>query len=269
MDVARLAAAVARPGVDTRLFVAVGTVASVRGDAGPDFTSADAVVVSARGTRVDVVLEPHNFPISCGFGVQGGSGFITTPIHAGDRVMVAIPDGDPMLEPWVFQVLPSNVAQVPIDGGQPLARNDRVAIVARGVPLDLRVQDKARIQIAADGTIDLSVDDGGGSIRITTDGQVQLGGSAASEHLLLGDIFRGAQAGMDTAIATTLELVADPFATWQGSEGAPGTGPFATTYPETATLLTAIGTACAAIAAAIQAFESGAPGYLSSTSQTM
>lgn len=102
MDVQRLAQAVSGPGIDTRTWLASGTVGSTN-DEGEFVTKdnsgraiQDAVYVDRLGAVADVRLEPSgDFVTARWNGISCGRfGVMLFPLIAGDQVLVAIPDGD-------------------------------------------------------------------------------------------------------------------------------------------------------------------------------
>lgn len=152
-DVKRLGKALAAQGLDLRHWFSYGTVATVGGDGGPNFTDSTAVVISPAGIDVDVILEPSGYHCACRWGMQHGSVYIATPIHAGDQVVVGIPDGDVSMVPEILKIIPGASDPIPTDGGMPIFKNDRALIMARGVPIDLRTDGGSQIMVNPDGTV--------------------------------------------------------------------------------------------------------------------
>ncbi len=152
IDVQRLAAAIAGPNLDTRTWLASGTVGIldelgtfktgfVRSGASKDEKEAaaqeasDAVFVDPDGCVVSVQLEPSGIMITASWdGASCGRfGFVLFPIRAGDEVQVAIPDGDfnsDAIE--VVRILSNRTAQIPSDWN-----NDRV-LFDLNVPMEIR-----------------------------------------------------------------------------------------------------------------------------------
>lgn len=269
IDMARVRKAISGPGVDTKVHVSYGTVATDAGeDGGPNFADGDAVVVSPLGTVVDVLLEPHGIVVPCRYGHSAGVGFFATPIRPGDQVIVLIPDGDLASGPEILKVIPSVDRQTPVgNDGLPAWQNDRVAITARGVPLQVGVEGKATITVATDGQIDLEIA-GGGHVRINPDGTVQLGGPSADHPLVKGDTYRNAEATKDQADQVALTLVQSPLTTWIAPVSGEGTTSFLAAFPQTTVLVAAIGAALVAMGVNLQAFEAQAALFLSSISKT-
>lgn len=152
-DVKRLGKALAAQGLDLRHWFSYGTVATVGGDDGPNFSDTNAVVITPAGIDVDVILEPSGYHCPCRWGIQHGSVYIATPIHAGDQVLVGIPDGDVSMVPEVLKIIPGASDPIPTSGGLPIFRNDRALIMAKGVPIDLRTDGGSQLLVNPDGTV--------------------------------------------------------------------------------------------------------------------
>lgn len=156
IDVRRVAASLAGPGIDTRSWVEYGTVASVGGDDGvPNFTDGNAVVVDRNGVEVDVVLGTDEHPTTCRWGITAGDCFIVPPIRPGDHVVVLIPGGDLGNVPEIVKILPNaHSAPFPLDDqGRPRFGNDRLLVFAGTVPIDLLTKGGARLLLNQDGTV--------------------------------------------------------------------------------------------------------------------
>lgn len=164
----RLAAALAGPGNDPRLWVAYGTVSTGAITSGPDddvlsfdIDDPQAVQIGPAGVMVDVVLEPSLQTVTCHYsGIQGGKDCVVlAPIFTGDRVLVAMPDGSlgGSGPPVILAILNSDSEQIPLGPDQkPLFQNDRVLIWAKDVPIDIRTAGGSRVEINEDGTVVLN-----------------------------------------------------------------------------------------------------------------
>lgn len=145
LDVVRMARGLAIPGGDLRHWVSYATVAAIDDDGEIDLSDPNAIVITPSGIDVDVVLEPSGYPCTCTHGIAAGTVFVCGPIKVGDQVVVGIPDGDTSMIPRIFAVTagPNGAADVvPVDAeGQPIFKNDRFLIYAKGVPIDLRSTD--------------------------------------------------------------------------------------------------------------------------------
>lgn len=155
-DIARLSAALARPGMDTRSWVEYGTVASVGGDDGvPNFEDPNAIVIDENGVEVDVVIGVDEHPVTCRWGITAGDAFVIPPIFPGDHVMVLIPGGDLGNVPEIVKILPGPHTPLPLDPAdrKPLFRNDRLLIFTKTTPIDLRTAGGARVVLDQDGNV--------------------------------------------------------------------------------------------------------------------
>lgn len=264
VDINRIAHATRMPGNDTRVWTCMGTVATVGGDGGPDFADGDAVLITPSGVRVDVILDPYDFPLPCRYGILCGSVYIATPIHPGDLVAVQITDGDPAAGGVIIGVLSSDAHPIPIgDDGKPVFQNDRILIHGRGVPVDVRTDGGNQINVKPNGDVEISSDTT--KIIVGHDGTIKIGGATATQKLVLGNLWRTAETTRDTAIAAAALTLAGVVTSSSGEV----TGVFASTYPNTAALILANSAAIAAIAAAIAAYETPGPtGYLSADNAT-
>lgn len=168
LDVRRMAAGLAAPGIDPRTWVSYGTVCTVGDDGEPDFSDENAVFIDGAGVEVDVRLEPLNTVVTCVYaGVQGGARVsIFSPIKAGDRVLVTLPDGDGLGPPVIKAILHSAASQLPMESGLPIFQNDRLLIYSEGQDVDVRA-------IGANATV--------------TADNVQLGSRSADEPHVLGN----------------------------------------------------------------------------------
>lgn len=237
IDVARLAGAMARPGMDTRVWLSMAVVATVR-NGRVDDTDASAVIVGPEGVEVDVVLLPDKVPTTCRFPSGGTMSTDDWPLRPGAELVVAIPEGVPGTSPVILGVLNSAADNLPVDtDGKPLFRHDRRLIWANGVPIDLRTGG-ARVLV-----------DPAGAVTLT--GNVYLGGPDASQRLILGDAYRPPEKQVMTILSTFADAVNVAIAS------ASGPSP-----PQKAAVLAAE----VALKAAIQVFNGS--DYLSEVSRT-
>ena len=153
-DMASFARGLERPGLDTRMWVEWGTVATV-GDAGDvDYGDGDGVVISPGSVDVDVVIEPHQIPVTCRYGLSAGDFFFIPPIRPGDLVLVLLPGGDPSAVGKILCVEPNPNDPLPVEeDGKPVFRNDRVHLFAKDVPIEVRTAGGARLVLAQDGSV--------------------------------------------------------------------------------------------------------------------
>ncbi len=194
LDKPRVAGGMRTPGIDPRLWVAYGVVGTPREDGTVDTTDYHAIHIGPGGCTVDVVLQPENIPVVCHYnGIAGGrSGWIDVPIHPGDKVVVGLPGGDTSY-PVILGFRNNLSQQIPCEAedGKPVFRNDRVSIYASGVPIEIRTAGGARLRLNQDGTIQLGQD--------------------ASQQLVLGTDYRGAEQGWHGALDVFLEAMASSF----------------------------------------------------------
>lgn len=155
-DVRRFAEAIKGAGIDTRFWSSHATVCSVNESGEPNFTDPQAVVSAPDGVVADVMLMPLEIPITARvqLGV-GGRCRIDAPLHAGDEVLVVIPDGDLNNPLSIVAILNSRAHPVPLDSdGMPVFKNDRLMVFARDVPVEIRTP-TARVQVTQDGKVNL------------------------------------------------------------------------------------------------------------------
>lgn len=200
LDMQRMAAAMAGPGMDPRLWVTYGTVSTGEITSGPDddiltfdVTDQQAVAIGPSGVSVDVVLEPSMQLVTCHYaGMQGGKDCVVmAPIFAGDRVIVVLPNGSlgGSGPPVIVAVLNNDAEPLPLGPDRkPLFQNERVLVWAKQVPIDIRTAGGTRVLLNENGELDLE-----GS-------KVQLGAADATEQLMLGTTYRQAESKMNSQI---------------------------------------------------------------------
>jgi len=137
IDVQRLGRAIAGPGIDTRYWLAAGTVGH-RDDRGTFVTNdTEAIYADRLGPVVSVRLEANvdDRVITArwqGIGC-GRYGFMLFPLRPGDEVVVAIPEGDlNSAAITIVAVLPNQTARIPQDWN-----NDRV-LFDLNVPFEVK-----------------------------------------------------------------------------------------------------------------------------------
>lgn len=139
-DVNRVAAALAAPGIDPRMWVSYGTVGILDDEGNLNVTDKRAVYVGPEGVEVDVLLEPCRVPVTAKYaGIQGGASvFMMAPIKPGDLVLVTLPNGDASVQPVIVAVMNSGSVKVPIGADQkPIFKNDRVLLWAKDVDVEV------------------------------------------------------------------------------------------------------------------------------------
>ncbi len=150
IDMGRLSAAVSRPGIDPRIWCAVGYVTAVELDA-------------ADGPLVDVVLRGSGEQITAAVGtLYAGNGWgIYAPIRVDDEVMVSLSNGE--------------LGELPVVTGRLWNRADAPPTAAVDHPDDLvvRVESGKAMRIS-----------------VTGGGKLHLGSATADEPLVLGNVFK-------------------------------------------------------------------------------
>lgn len=246
-DTRRVAQALAGPGIDTRVWASYATVAVVGDDGEPNYEDPHAVHIGPEGVSVDVILDPSGIPMTVRYlGVAGGqAGSIQYPIAPGDELVVLIPDGEMGGAPVALPALSSSWAKMPLGpDGKPVFKNDRILVLARGTPIDVRAGDGGRILVNQDGEVDV------------TGSKVQLGDAAATEQALLGTTYRSNEATLDSAWGVFLTALSVYVAAIQPVVDAGNV----LTPPMLAAL--------ANMQAALVTFEGGAATYLSTVTRT-
>lgn len=249
MDIGRIARGLARPGADTRHWVSYATVAAIDDDGEIDLSNPNAIVITPGGIDVDVVLEPSGYPMTCRYGQAAAAFFFGGPLKVGDQVVVEIPDGDSSMIGSIVGPTsgPNGAADVvPVGAdGKPIFQNDRVLLMSKGVPIELRT-------------------DGGQSLLLNPDGTIQIGGKDASQQLVLGTTYRGQEGTMNQDIIAALTTFSAAVEAMTPVDIAVISGLAATV----GAMLTAFKVFSPLWLAALQAFESGADAYLSANNKT-
>jgi hypothetical protein len=174
IDMGKVAAGMARPGMDTRVWFAEGIVATIGDDGLVDDANPNAVISSPEGREADIVLLPElEHHTTCRIPSGGPDSTEDWPISPGDHVAVAFPGGNPGAGAILLAVLNSAADRLPTEGGQPMFKHDRRLIWTRSVPIDLRAGS------------------GDGRVTLTQEGEVQLGGPDADQAVPLGDRMAG------------------------------------------------------------------------------
>src|SRR5216683_3334457 len=91
IDLSKLSAAAARPGIDTRIWLTLAVVKELGYD-------------SAEGIFADVQFQPSGEIETCfvGSAYSGGQFGMYCPLRVGDTVLVAVPSGDPNNGPIII-----------------------------------------------------------------------------------------------------------------------------------------------------------------------
>jgi hypothetical protein len=197
--------ALARPGMDPRVWCLRGTVATVKTDGSFDYSDASGIVIAPRGIDVDVVLEPFDHPVTCRYGLNFGGGVILAPIKPGNLVLVEFPQGDIAAIPEIVKVCSGPHTPQPVEDTdqKPVFRNDRVLIYGDGYPVEVRTSGGAKADLGVDGSISLSAK-GGAQVVLGTDGSVKAN-EGSNGVARVGDPIKTILSATDlSAIATSL-----------------------------------------------------------------
>jgi len=181
---------------DTRHWVSYGVVGTVNDAGDVDDTDQNAILIAPGGVMVDVVLYPSEEPVTCRYaGISGGpSVTILAPIHPGDEVLVALPDGELGLPPAIVAILNSRAVPLPLEqDGKPVFRNDRLSVFAQDVPVEVRTASGASVRLETDGTI---------SAVPAANQEVRLGATTGLEAAALGDTLQTFLSVLKTAFNT-------------------------------------------------------------------
>src|SRR5262245_61360920 len=92
LSAAKMANAVSRPGIDTRVWVMEGFVATVGDEGEVDDTNPNAVISAPEGREADVVLLPSQHHVACRIPSGGPEATDDAPIGPGDHVLVLFPE---------------------------------------------------------------------------------------------------------------------------------------------------------------------------------
>lgn len=172
MDISRLGAAIARPGIDTRVWVSLA-VALGESHVDPDY-----------GVFVDVQLLPSGEKYTARVSSEyAGNGFgFYAKIHEKDDLIVSSPSGNPangLVVSGRFWSAQDKPPQQAIDDA-----DEVMLIVEKGK--------KLRLTVSGDG------------VAILEGPKVRLGSEDADENLILGKTFRQNQKTMDTDLYSDL-----------------------------------------------------------------
>ena len=236
-DMARIAQAVSRPGIDPRIWSSLAIVTAVAVD--PD-----------HGPLVDVELMPTGVLGTARVGAEyAGNGFgLYAPIEVDDEVIVEAPGGEPG-EGWIVVRRLWSAADPPPQ--EAIDNPNDVALVTQGGRT-------LRLHLSGGGDLDVAVDDGanmtadvGGDVAVNAGRTIKLTatvdaavvapsielGSPAVDAAIKGTTYATAETVFLTALAayvTAIQPTADP-----GPPPGPNTGPLLAAIAafEAATLL--------------------------------
>jgi hypothetical protein len=271
LDTQRLGQALARPGMDPRVWVTLA------------YANGESAVDAPEGVFVDVTLSPSGQVVCArvGTGYAGNSFGAYGKIHKDDELVVVIPNGDPAEGAVVVARLWSQADPPPSDA---IVEVDEVVLdIEADKPYRLRTSGSGKIEVDAESKITLKSDD---TIILDCD-KVRLGKEAAVEQLVMGSTYRSEETILDTDLALRFSQIAAAFTAIQAAMVAYNAAMLPATDKllippagkaigiATTTMVTAVNAACvtgnsAGLAAqtAINTFELKAAQYLSSISKT-
>ena len=232
LDPASLREGLASPGMDTRFWESLGTVGTIDDSGEPNYSDPHSVWIGPEGVECDVILQPLMQRVTALWGFGGEIADIA-PIHPGDQVLVACPNGD-LMTPVITTIIHSRANKQPMTAGVPIFDNKRRLIYARKGSIDIRTADTTQILMDPAGTV------------TTTAKRVNQGDASASEQEVLGTSYRRDEDTLFQQLLTGLLALQ-----------AVAVGPLAALQPGLTTMVTAI-----------QAFQTSAQtnnGYLSDT----
>lgn len=192
-DLGRLAQALARPGIDTRIWVALG------------YACDESVTDKDHGEFIDVCLLPSNRKVTCrisqayagaNFGKRDGQ------IHKDDEVVVIFPDGDPAAGGIVICRFNSAADLPPAEWSEDEKKGDLFLNVEKDKSLNLRLTgENGKVDVTTEGDVNTDSDgnvtlksakeftvDGGEKVTLKS-GNVRLGSSNATESVIKGDTY--------------------------------------------------------------------------------
>lgn len=197
VDAGRLGEMLARPGMDTRVWVSLATVVETD--------------ISTDGAFADVTLLPSGDKETVRIGMEyAGNGFgRNSPIKADDEVVVLFPGGDPDAGGVIVARLHNKSDPPPT-----LAINspkDVVEIVESGNNYQLNTSGAGQVKVETKGTGQVEVKTSSGAINLTPGSTVNLGGPTAVDAVMKGTSFNAANATMLAVIKIAFDkLGADP-----------------------------------------------------------
>lgn len=176
LDPASLREGLASPGMDTRFWESLGTVGTIDDSGEPNYSDPHSVWIGPEGVECDVILQPLMQRVTALWGFGGEIADIA-PIHPGDQVLVACPNGD-LMTPVITTIIHSRANKQPMTAGVPIFDNKRRLIYARKGSIDIRTADTTQILMDPAGTV------------TTTAKRVNQGDASASEQEVLGTSYR-------------------------------------------------------------------------------
>lgn len=186
VDVGRLAQAVSRPGIDTRVWCCLG------------YAKADAVLDAEHGWMVDVVMLPSSMETTarCPQSNAGGAfGHSEGRILKDDEVALVFPDGDPAAGAFVIARCWSMADKPPELAVQ--NADDIVRVLKKDTSYRLKLTGSGLIRLEAEGKAFYA-----GETVTLESGKVRLGGEDATEQYVMGTTYRASEATMNSTVSS-------------------------------------------------------------------
>ena len=165
VDTQRLGASIARPGIDTRVWISLA------------FARGESMVDAANGVFVDVTCVPHGEQYTARVASNyAGTGFgAYAKIHANDALLVAAPEGDPGHGLVVLSRFWSSIDTPPQDS------------VDNPDDIVLTVEADKNVRIKLQGSGQVFLDTAGGNVHVATAGGNAVVDSGAGKVFLGAD----------------------------------------------------------------------------------
>lgn len=235
LDVGRLGAALARPGIDTRVWE---SLAVARGE---------SVVNPQHGVFVNVTLLPTGEKYTARVpSIYAGAGFgLYSKIHDGDELLVAIPSGNAAEGPVVVSRLWSASDLPPQDAIT--TPDDVILVVEQDKNLHIKVQGQGQVNIDTDGG-NVRVNAASGNVAMVAN-EVDLGEDAPTDYAALAQLvlselqkIQNYMVLVDTVLRTApaVQPPSAPDVLWVALNAAIATNPYPTPASVAATKVKAV-----------------------------
>ncbi len=234
VDIGRLSAGLARPGMDTRVWESVA------------YAQDESYLDPQHGIFVDVILAPTGEELTVRVGAEyagNGFGLYLGTIHKDDELLVGVPLGDPSEGPVVLRRLWSAADKPPQEA---IDHPEEILLVAEK---NLNV----RLIAKEDGKVYVK----GETVTAETD-NVRLGAEDATEQVPLGTTWRAKESAMHSTLQTQLGTLSTLLGTAGGSLTT--AGPL-TLLPPAGAAIAAAGAALTSAVAAVTAMQTAIAQY--------
>jgi hypothetical protein len=180
MDMNRLGAALARPGLDTRV------------NSSYAYANAESFYDAAHGVFVDVTLTPSGQVVTARVpSIYAGTGFgLYAKVHKDDELLVVLPNGEQAEGAVIVARLWSAADKPPSEAG--VDPNEVMLIVEKDKHLRLKTTGGGKVEIDSEAQVTLQCD------------KVRLGDRDSTEQVVWGTTFRLNQKQMDQTVAAQL-----------------------------------------------------------------